>query len=70
MAALGFLREISELVEQFEAHPLSAPASVSPVRQATLRHDPYVVVYRAKSRRVTILGVFHAARHPSIRSRP
>jgi len=69
-AAVAFVAASDEIVRRLSEHPLSSPVLRQPnLRQATMTRFPYVVVHRVSQGRVTVLGVFHAARHPSVRSR-
>lgn len=70
MSATAFVDAFANLTRRLAEHPKSSPTIRAPdLRQATITRFPYVVIYRVTSTRVTVLGVFHAARHPSVRSR-
>ncbi|GBD47502.1 type II toxin-antitoxin system RelE/ParE family toxin [Methylopila sp. Yamaguchi] len=71
IAAGRVLDRIGQAVSRLEAFPLSG-------RRGRRRGSyellvprlPYIVVYRMREDYVDILGVFHAARHPSTRTKP
>ena len=66
-----FLDAFTTIKRRLGEHPLSSPLVRTPdVHQATMAQFPYIVMYRVLRDRITILGVFHAARHPAVRSRP
>lgn len=70
-AAAAFVAAFDGVVRRLSEHPLSAPMLREPdLRQVTMTRFPYVVVHRVAAERLTVLGVFHAALHPSVRSRP
>jgi plasmid stabilization system protein ParE len=70
-AATTTLARIRSTIERIGDYPYSAvQRGGAEARQATVPRTPYVVIYRVGVIHVEILGVFHAARHPSVRSRP
>ena len=70
-AADRFVGAFEAIGERLGKNLLSAPAGPRPgLRQLTMTSFPYVIVYRVGRDAVTIFGVYHAARHPSVRRRP
>lgn len=71
VAARQVIQRIYATIERLSEYPFSSglPA-IAETRQAIVPRLPYIVTYRVRGKRLEILGVFHAARHPSVRSRP
>lgn len=70
-AASRVIDRIQRAVERLELFPRSSrPGRRSGSYELVVPDLPYVVVYRVGREYVDVLGVFHAARHPSVRTRP
>ena len=70
-SADDFLNAVAAVKARLADYPYSSPLLREPdFYQSTVAGFPYVVTYRVSGNRIMILGVFHAARHPSVRSRP
>ncbi|AOY84841.2 type II toxin-antitoxin system RelE/ParE family toxin [Moorena producens JHB] len=63
-AALGFLKEITTVVERISQYPEAYTVVKSQVRRAPTRRFPFYVYYRFDGDRVTVFAVLHIRRAP------
>ena len=65
-AGLGheFLAEVRSVLQQLQENPLRHAEIYRNSRRALIRRFPYKVFYIFQGRRVEIIGVIHAKRHP------
>ena len=70
-AAGKVLDRIASAVSRLEVFPRSSRRGPRPgAYELVVPSLPYIVMYRVGRDHIDILGVFHAARHPSVRNRP
>ena len=60
-----FTSEINHAIDLTAANPERFPVMHRDVRCVRVRRFPYSVFFRAESRRIVVLAVFHARRDPS-----
>lgn len=60
----AFLLEVHRCLAYIIARPRSFPRVHGELRQASVAKFPFVVVYRARSKEVVIMRVFHCRRDP------
>jgi toxin ParE1/3/4 len=63
-AAERFIEELSSAVLMIAESPHQWARFEENTRQVTLRHYPYIVIYRAHPDRIEILAVAHGRRRP------
>lgn len=61
-----FVSEIDRAVHLAAENPQRFPIMHRDVRCVRARRFPYSVFFRAESRRIVVLSVFHAHRNPSV----
>jgi len=61
-----FIAEIDRCVALSAEQPLLYSIVHNGIRRVVAERFPYSVYYRAESRRIVVLAVFHASRNPSI----
>jgi len=55
---------IVAVVEALRTHPYLGRAGAEPgTRELVIGGTPYIVIYRVRGKRVTILTIWHAAQH-------
>ncbi len=61
-----FVSEINHAINLAAENPERFPVMHRDVRCVRVRRFPYSVFFRAESRRIVVLAVFHARRDPSV----
>ena len=61
-----FTSEIDHAINMTAANPERFPIMHRDIRCVRVRRFPYSVFFRAESRRIVVLAVFHARRDPSV----
>lgn len=61
-----FIEEIERCVARAAEQPQSYAVIYKNTRRVTARRFPYSIYFRAESRRVVVLAVFHGSRDPSV----
>ena len=61
-----FVSEIDHAIDLATENPERFPVMHRDVRCVRVRRFPYSVFFRAESRRIVVLAVFHARRDPSV----
>ena len=59
-----FVRAISLAYRAIERSPEQFPIVVDDIRKAVLRRFPYTIYFVILPRRISVIGVMHARRHP------
>jgi toxin ParE1/3/4 len=63
-AAEGLAMRIVAVVEALRAYPYLGRAGAEPgTRELVIGGTPYIVIYRVRGKRVTILTIWHGAQH-------
>jgi plasmid stabilization system protein ParE len=62
----SFFAEVQAAFNRIAANPQLYAPVYGPVRKASVRRFPYVVLYREEPGEVVIISVFHTSRDPSI----
>ncbi|HEY5176286.1 MAG TPA: type II toxin-antitoxin system RelE/ParE family toxin [Terriglobales bacterium] len=63
-AAERLAMRIVAVVEALRTHPYLGRAGAEPgTRELVIGGTPYIVIYRVRGKRVTILTIWHAAQH-------
>jgi plasmid stabilization system protein ParE len=63
---IQFVSEIDHAIDLAAENPERFPVMHRDVRCVRVRRFPYSVFFRAESRRIVVLAVFHARRDPSV----
>jgi plasmid stabilization system protein ParE len=63
---LDFELEVARAIESAADQPLRFPRMLGDIRCVRVRRFPYSVFFVAEARRLVVLAVFHALRHPLI----
>lgn len=61
-----FYRELTRCFEFVLENPLLSPVAYRNLRKRKLHRFPYLVVYRATGKEVSVVSVFHGSRNPSV----
>lgn len=62
-----FLRSLEETIEAICRNPYQLQILRGDLRRAVLHTFPYLLIYAASEREVTVLRCVHARRHPRVR---
>jgi plasmid stabilization system protein ParE len=60
-----FVAEVQKVLDAIANQPVRYPLIFGDVREAPVHRFPYAVYYRAKTKHVVVLAVFHCSRDPS-----
>jgi plasmid stabilization system protein ParE len=61
-----FFTQVQAVFNRIASNPQLYAPVYGPVRKASVRRFPYVVLYREEPGEVVVISVFHTARDPSI----
>jgi plasmid stabilization system protein ParE len=64
-----FMAALEDCLDVIRRFPQGAPSVSGDIRQLPVPGFPYVIVFAARKRTITVIRVFHTAQHPRKRLR-
>jgi plasmid stabilization system protein ParE len=67
-AGLGvwFAAQVHAVLDTIAERPELYPRVLGDIRRAVVRRTPYVIFYRVRPHRISVLAVFHSSRDPRV----